>query len=154
MITVGIDPGLSGAIVAVRDGQIVGWADMPVVETVVNGKQRRRIDPHGLVHTIVEIGPVDMVVLEQAGARPGEGATSSHTNGRNFGVIEGVLACLARPYTLVTPQTWTKQMRVGSDKGAHRLEAMRLFPDQSRLFARVKDDGRADAALLAAWWQR
>lgn len=152
MITVGIDPGLSGAIVAVGDRAIVACRDMPVVETVVNGKTRRRIDPHGLVHAIVEIGPVDMVVLERAAARPGEGATSSHTNGRNFGVIEGVLAALARPHTIVAPQQWTKVMRVGSDKGAHRLEAMRLFPEQAHLFSRVKDDGRADAALLAAWW--
>jgi hypothetical protein len=29
--------------------------------------------------------------------------------------------------------------------------AMRLFPGDAHLFQRVKDDGRADAALLA-WW--
>lgn len=154
MIVIGIDPGLSGAVVVVHDGIVTRCHDTPVVETVVNGKKRRRIDPHGLVGILTSIGPVNMVVLEQAGARPGEGATSSFTNGRNFGVIEGVLATLARPYTTVAPQTWTKQMRVGPDKGNHRLEAMRLFPASADLFARVKDDGRADAALLASWWTR
>ena len=147
MKVIGVDPGLSGALVALEQNRIVGCVDMPVVEAVVNGKKRRRIDPHGLCHAIVEFGPVDIVVLEKAGARPGESAAASHTNGRNFGVIEGILAAYARPYTLVTPQQWTKAMRVGSDKGNHRLEAMRLFPDQSHLFSRVKDDGRADAEI-------
>jgi hypothetical protein len=43
-------------------------------------------------------------------------------------------------------------MGVSRDKGAHRAAAQNLFPQQASAFARVKDDGRADAALLVAWW--
>jgi hypothetical protein len=34
-------------------------------------------------------------------------------------------------------------------KDAARSEAIRRWPDKARLFARVKDDGRAEAALIA-----
>jgi crossover junction endodeoxyribonuclease RuvC len=61
---------------------------------------------------------------------------------------------MVRPVTFVRPQVWTKALGVGSDKGAHREAACRLFPTDAEQFARVKDDGRADAALLAHWWMR
>jgi crossover junction endodeoxyribonuclease RuvC len=55
---------------------------------------------------------------------------------------------------MVRPQQWTKDLGVGADKGAHREAAMRLYPGDAEQFMRVKDDGRADAALLAHWWLR
>jgi crossover junction endodeoxyribonuclease RuvC len=44
--------------------------------------------------------------------------------------------------------TWKRAMQVPSDKGACRMRAMQTFPGHSDLFRRVKDDGRAEAALL------
>jgi hypothetical protein len=43
-------------------------------------------------------------------------------------------------------------MGLHSDKGESRALAMRLWPDHGDRFARVKDDGRAEAALIAWWW--
>jgi hypothetical protein len=84
----------------------------------------------------------------------GSGATSAFAFGRGLGVIEGALASFERPTTMVRPQVWTKALGVGSDKGAHRLAAQRLWPADAQVFNRVKDDGRADAALLAHWYLR
>ena len=114
---------------------------------------RRRIAAWRLRDLLVDIGPVEMVVVEDVQGVQGSGATSAFAFGRGVGVIEGVLAGLDRPTTWVTPQRWTKDLGVGSDKGAHRLAAQRLWP-VCGLFDRVKDDGRADAALLAHWWMR
>jgi crossover junction endodeoxyribonuclease RuvC len=36
-----------------------------------------------------------------------------------------------------------------ASKDAARAEAIRRWPGQAQLFARVKDDGRAEAALIA-----
>jgi crossover junction endodeoxyribonuclease RuvC len=151
---IGIDPGVSGAIAHWSGSGMLGVHDMPTVERIVNGKKRRTVNPAAVADIITGCGPVDLVVLELAAARPGEGSVSSHTNGRNFGVVEGVLATLERPYRIVSPREWTKALGVGSDKGNHRLEAMRLFPTAADLFTRVKDDGRADAALLAHYAAR
>ena len=37
-------------------------------------------------------------------------------------------------------------------KDASRMRAMELFPTRAELFKRAKDDGRADAALIAYWY--
>jgi crossover junction endodeoxyribonuclease RuvC len=148
-LTIGIDPGVAGAIAVVSAaGEVLVW-DMPTIE--VRGK--KRISARHLRDLLVDIGPAVMVVVEDVQGVQGSGATSAFSFGRGCGVIEGVLAGLDRPVTYVSPQRWTKDLGVGSDKGAHRLAAQRLWP-LDNLFDRVKDDGRADAALLAHWWMR
>ena len=55
------------------------------------------------------------------------------------------------PITIITPQRWQKAMEVRGGKDGSRERAMQLFPMQSDLFKRKKDDGRADAALIALY---
>lgn len=150
-IVIGIDPGVSGAVAFVYpDGIQVD--DMPTVE--VRGK--RHVCPHGLLARLRhhDLLAVDAVVLEHVQGVQGTGATSAFSFGRSFGLVEGVAAGLALPLVLVRPQAWTKALGVSRDKGAHRQAAANLWPRQASLFARVKDDGRADAALLCHWWIR
>jgi crossover junction endodeoxyribonuclease RuvC len=150
-IVIGIDPGVSGAVAFVStDGIVVD--DMPAIE--VRGK--RHVCPHGLRRLLVGVDPdsVASVVLEHVQGVQGTGATSAFSFGRSFGLVEGVVAGLSLPLVLVRPQAWTKALGVSRDKGAHRQAAANLWPRQASLFARVKDDGRADAALLCHWWIR
>jgi crossover junction endodeoxyribonuclease RuvC len=72
--------------------------------------------------------------------------------GRSAGIIEGVVAALRMPHTYVTPATWTKAVGRAAGKDASRMRAMELFPDNDDWFRRAKDDGRADAALIAYWY--
>jgi crossover junction endodeoxyribonuclease RuvC len=55
--------------------------------------------------------------------------------------------------TFLTPPVWKRAIGIppGKDgaKDAARSEAIRRWPGQAGLFARVKDDGRAEAALIA-----
>ena len=149
-VTIGIDPGIAGAVAVVNAANEVLVWDMPTIE--VRGK--KRISAVHLRDLLVDIGPALMCVVEDVQGVQGSGATSAFAFGRGCGVIEGVLVALQRPVTYVTLQRWTKELGVGSDKGAHRLMAQRLWPFDADLFGRVKDHGRADAALLAHWWMR
>lgn len=151
MRVVGIDPGISGAIAVVTSG-VVACHDMPTIE--INGK--RRVDPLGIrdILATLDLEGIDAVVLEHVQGVQGTGATSAFSFGRSFGVTEGVIAGMTLPLTLVRPQAWTKALGVSRDKGQHRQAAANLWPRQAALFARVKDDGRADAALLCHWWLR
>jgi crossover junction endodeoxyribonuclease RuvC len=67
--------------------------------------------------------------------------------------IEGVLAAAGLPIAFLTPRTWKRLVGIppGKDgaKDAARSEAIRRWPQHAALFARVKDDGRAEAALIA-----
>jgi crossover junction endodeoxyribonuclease RuvC len=148
---IGIDPGVAGAIVVEANGEIAEVIDTPTIE--VRGK--RHVCPHGIREVLYGLAKCKATaVVEWVQGVQQSGATSAFNFGRGFGVIEGVLAGLGIPYVLVRPQAWTKALGVGSDKGAHRAAAMRLWPDSADLFKRAKDDGRADAALLCHWYVR
>lgn len=149
MIIMGIDPGLSGAI-AVYDtatGELM-VEDMPTVEVTRNGKAKREISAQLLAEAIAA-GYAKQAFLERVGAMPGQGVSSTFSFGRSVGMLEGVLAALDIPTTIVPPTTWQRKVNVRGGKDGSRERAMQLFPKHASLFSRKKDDGRADAALIA-----
>ena len=150
MIICGIDPGKSGAVALFRDGKLVDVQDMPMISVQVNGKDRDQQNPQALADMLYG-SKVDHVYLERVGVRPMEGAVGAFSFGRGFGQIEGILAGGNIPYTLVMPQVWKKKLGVPADKGGARQFATRMFPAFAKSFARVKDDGRAEASLIALY---
>ena len=148
--TLGIDVGLNGAIALVQDGELVGVVDMPTVTLDRNGKAKRQVSVPELVDIIKAFDP-DEAYVEKVFAMAGQGVTSVFSFGRSLGVVEGVLTTLKIKTTLMTPQTWQKGLGMTGGKDGSRARAMELFPEQTALFKRVKDDGRSDAALIALW---
>jgi crossover junction endodeoxyribonuclease RuvC len=152
MLILGIDPGLDGALAFFRvsDGNL-SVVDMPTVEVKRGKKSKREIEPATLARWVT-YGLVTHVVVERVNASPQMGVTSAFSFGRSMGVIEGIIAARSLPVTYVQPAVWTKVMRTREGKDGSRLRAIELFPNYGQLFARKKDDGRADAALLAYWY--
>ena len=153
---IGIDPGLSGAIAFLdTEKGHLSIIDMPVLEVKRNNKLKRELSPVALADIlragIGPFGPVPHSVLERVGAMPGQGVSSVFSFGRSVGIVEGVLAALMIPVTIILPQAWQKAAGVRGGKDGSRLRACELFPNYATLFARKKDDGRADAALMA-WY--
>lgn len=144
---VGIDPGISGAVAWVSDeGFLLSAMDMPTLE--VNGKAK--VNPHILASDLSFRKP-KIVVIEDVGAMPGQGVTSMFNFGYSAGILAGVCAGLGIPTVFYRPAVWKRQAGVPADKGACRQQAQRLWPG-CRAFDRVKDHGRAEAALLARWY--
>ena len=145
MLVVGIDPGRTGGIAlydSVMD-ELVGIHDMP-----------------GSVEGLVSIlsCQMDLLILENvsamtyvdsSGQTRGQGAKAAFTFGQGFGEILGVCAALHIPVKLIRPSVWKKLMGLSSDKSASREMARMKFPKDASSFNRKKDDGRAEAALLA-----
>jgi crossover junction endodeoxyribonuclease RuvC len=148
--TLGIDVGLNGAIALVVDGELISVVDMPTVTLDRNGKAKRQVSVPELVDIIKQFDPTEAYV-EKVFAMAGQGVTSVFSFGRSLGVVEGVLTTMKIKTTLMTPQTWQKGLGMTGGKDGSRARAMELFPEQTALFKRVKDDGRSDAALIALW---
>ncbi len=148
--TLGIDVGLNGAIALVVDGELISVADMPTVTLDRNGKAKRQVSVPELVQIVKDFDPTEAYV-EKVFAMAGQGVTSVFSFGRSLGVVEGVLTTMKIKTTLMTPQTWQKGLGMTGGKDGSRARAMELFPEQTALFKRVKDDGRSDAALIALW---
>jgi len=152
VIYIGIDPGLNGAIAFLdTEKGHLSVVDMPTFEVKRNNKAKREVSPHGLADVLSLSQNVAGVVLERVGAMPGQGVTSVFSFGRSVGVIEGILAAEHIPVSIVTPQAWQKAAGVRGGKDGARQRACELFPNYAGLFARKKDDGRADAACMA-WY--
>jgi len=157
MIHLGIDPGFTGAIAAIsEDGRIVVF-DAPTVKVRSGRKTHIEMDPAGMVNTLKPFVFRECHVwIEKVNTMPGQGIASSGAFMRGFGMWEGVVAALGIPYTLVHPATWKKSMMsgMGKEKDAARLRASQLFPSMAHAFARVRDDGRAEAVLIAEYGRR
>lgn len=140
----GIDPGASGAL-CLFDGYegVVECFDMPVVEI----NKKRQVNAAAVVGILRQ--QEAPVWIERVGARPGQGVTSMFNFGRSYGTIIGIVAALEMPVNFVTPQEWQKKLKVQGGKDGSRARASELMPAYAGLFARKKDDGRADAALIA-----
>lgn len=152
-VTFGIDPGLSGAVVTLIDGEPGPMLDMPV-RTV--GKWSE-VDAQQLALFLREIraahtGAYVSACIEKVGARPGDGGTSAFRFGEGAGRVQGVLEALGIPYGRAIPAVWKRHMGLlGTEKDDARLLAIRRFPSAALQLQRKKDSGRADALLIALW---
>lgn len=152
MIILAIDPGAKGALAFFDpDAGTLEIVDTPTVEVKRGAKIKNEISAQMLAAIIQARKPLQAVV-EKVGAMPGQGVSSMFQFGRGVGMIEGVLAALQIPVTYVAPQSWQKSVGARSGKDGNRQRAAELFPAYASSFARAKDDGRADAALMA-WWR-
>ena len=153
-IVLGIDPGAHGAIA--RLDVVHGLFtvdDMPTALVKVGKGNKTRIMV-SLLAQLIRYDRPDHAYIEAVSARPGQGVTSVFAFGQVLGQIEGVLAALGVPVTYVQPRAWKKAFSLSADKGTSRARAMQLWPAQAALFARVKDDGRAEAALIGLYGLR
>ena len=147
---VAIDIGIEGAIATLTsDERLVDVSDMPCLR---DGPAGRRAINAPLLAEIVAKSHASLAFVEYVGARPGEGAVGAFSFGRAKGIIEGVMAALGIPVTFIAPAAWKNRagIKPGKEgaKDAARSEAIRRWPAHAALFARVKNDGRAEAALI------
>ena len=153
MVTyIGIDPGLSGAVGVVSANGV--WAyDTPVLW--VEGKRKYHAGAMALLlKPFVDVEC--LVVLEAVHSMPKQGVASSFTFGEGLGMWKGIVAAFELPLELPSPQRWKKEIMadMGRDKDASILKAIQLFPTIASQLSRKKDDGRAEALLLAEYGRR
>ena len=147
----GIDPGLSGAVAFIRPDAAHPPNRLAVFDAPLVGGE---FDGVAFAKLLAERLP-DMVAIEHAFSRPGQGVSSTFKFGKTFGQALGVIQALGIPYELVSPSVWKKHFKISpsSPKDASRLVCKRLYPGAD--IPLKKHHGRADAILIAHYaWQR
>ncbi len=142
-----IDPGMTGAVAFLATDSLerVSVYDMPVVGS--------EVETASLARLLREHAPV-FGLVEQVGPMPRDGAVQAFRFGAAYAAAKLTVSMSGFPLHLVTPQVWKKHFRLsgGTDgKEAARALALRMFPASASVFARKKDHGRAEAALLARY---
>lgn len=139
MIFLGIDPGKQGAIAAFdTDSRTISVTDMP--------------DTTAALHDHVAGLPYLTGCMVEKPFYPRMiGVTNATRIAQAYGTLIGALQWKSIPFQEVRPVKWKAAMDLSSSKSASREKASQMFPDQADLFKRVKDDGRAEAVLLAVY---
>jgi crossover junction endodeoxyribonuclease RuvC len=148
-MSIGIDPGLHGALAYVgKDGLGIKLWGMPLKDSTLDLRA---------IWLILQSHSNTPAYLEGVHAFPGQGVSSSFKFGQVFGMVEGLLAASNAPYSIVTPQAWQKIL----GDGAHPKERVRQFCEVQwglDVFipprGRVPHQGMMDAACIAEYGRR
>tara|TARA_B100000427_G_scaffold111521_1_gene92466 strand:- start:3731 stop:4222 length:492 start_codon:yes stop_codon:yes gene_type:complete len=158
MLIIGIDPGISGAICFFENGEVIQVIDMP---TMAEGKKnKRQVNGRQIFNEISKMinkysNKEISVVVEQVSAMPGQGVTSMFNFGQSYGVIKGICAAMQLPIFFVRPAKWKKHFNlINSQKDASRAKAIDMFPNISSLLSKKKDANKADAILIASFFEK
>ena len=156
MLIIGIDPGISGAICFFENGEIKDVIDMP---NMAEGKKnKKQINGPQLFNEldrrIQNIQKKNIsVVVERVSAMPGQGVTSMFNFGQSFGVIKGICSAMQLPIYFISPSKWKKYFNlIKTSKDASRAKAIEIFPYISTKLQRKKDSNKAEAILIASFF--
>ena len=154
MIIIGIDPGITGAISVLENKKIIDVYDTP---TMIDGKKnKKQVNGSQVTNIIKERINNDkevVVVVEQVNAMPGQGVTSMFNFGQSFGVIKGICSALSLPIYFVRPNKWRKHFNlINTNKDASRTKVIQIYPEISNKLSRKKDSNKADAILIARYF--
>ena len=157
MFIIGIDPGINGAICFFENGQVRDVIDMPTMQD--GKKNKKQVNGNQIFNEISiriqNISKKDInVIVEQVSAMPGQGVTSMFNFGQSFGVIKGICSAMELPIFYVRPAKWKKHFNlINSEKDASRTKVIDMFPRISNKLSRKKDNNKADAILIAQYFE-
>jgi crossover junction endodeoxyribonuclease RuvC len=156
MLIIGIDPGINGAICFFENGEVKEILDMP---NMAEGKKNKRQINGPQIYNeiskrIINISKKEVVVvIEQVSAMPGQGVTSMFNFGQSFGVLKGICSAMQLSMHFVRPAKWKKYFNlIKTEKDASRTKVIEIFPYISSQLSRKKDSNKADAILIASFY--
>lgn len=154
MRILGVDPGAYGALALIdSSGRILELSDMPILKVRRGKTDKAEVDGYALGDMLRSWG-IDLAFIEQVGGMTGQSPSASFNFGRSEGIVEGAIKFLRVRVESVPPATWKRFMRLRGGKDDSRAMAIRMWPKWSQKFARKKDDGRAEACLIAEYGRR
>ena len=162
----GIDPGITGGLAYIGQDGTVDVRDMPVFDDGLSDKPRktksgrkksttsgRQPDPY-VIGDLIRLWQPSAIYIEKVRAMPKhgqrEGTTSMFNFGTSAGVVFGAAGALGVPVWFVEAPRWKRdQGLIGKTKDASRLLAIKKYPRVASNLKRKKDNGRAEALLIA-----
>ena len=173
-VALGIDPGLKGGFalvgpqyLAVDGGDpyraaVLEAGNMPLFK---DEAKTMTSNPHVVHVEVLKEAMANMkamalhrritfgVIVEKAQAMPKQGVVAMFNYGFGYGqvIATATLVCGGHRVWTVAPAIWKRDLGLtGQDKRGSRKLATQIFGD-SEQWPRAKDDGVAEAALIAYW---
>jgi crossover junction endodeoxyribonuclease RuvC len=136
------DPGLNGAWAALGfNGEFLEAGELPRFD--------KSLDAKSISDLLMMFKPAT-IVIENVGAMPGQGVSSTFKFGVAYGICIGAAGGIGAAISFVTPGRWKKHFRlIGKPKDAARELAIHTYPEAASRLTLKKHCGRADALLMA-----
>lgn len=147
MMYLGIDPGFSGAWGMIdHNGKYQSCGDMlhndkHILSRAVWAEMCQAVDRQDLE-----------IIVESVHSMPRQGVASTFKFGMAYGAAISLAERFNCPWHLVAPKKWKKLLGLDSDKDNSLELARSLWPNAP--LSRKKDNGRAEALLLAEYLRR
>lgn len=166
MRMLGIDPGLTGALSLVDD--VTGESDViPMPTRVISSKmvkvkkgkkagqkrlkETRIVDGKAVADWVEKKNP-DRATCERVSSMPEQGVVSVFTFGRAFGAVVAAVEAMNVRVNYVGPAEWKRAAGlIGKNKAASLTLARKRYKQSANLLRRAKDDGLAEALLIAGY---
>lgn len=154
-LIIGVDPGKYGALALWQPGATTAViADMPITDGEVDPTELGQII-RAFQRTALSLNQDILAVVEKVHSRPRQAGVFGF--GMSTGIVHGVLGCSGIKIDTLPPNLWKPRMGLRRNpdeadatyKTRSRELASRLLPDVAGDFKRMKDDGRAEACLIA-----
>lgn len=171
-IILGIDPGFSGALTALKFDEkesfdapkLLALWDLPI--DLCGGSSglslgaspgRPEIDGRKLTDLILSLPQRPITAfIERVGSSPQMGVVSAFRFGQGEGVVCGVCNGLGIKIRKITPQVWKSHFELNTNKKLSLLKIKELYPSTHHHYFKLNQhDGRAESALIAHFgWQK
>lgn len=155
---VACDPGISGAL-ALWDWT-TGRLDvtrMPTQTRQIAGRKLRTVIDEGEVlssfQAFAAMGATHLFI-EAVGGLPGQSAPAAFSFGQGYGTVRVAALAAGMAIEAIPPAVWKQALKVPRDKHAARQRASEMIPTHRHLWPLAKDDGIAEAALLALYGEK
>jgi crossover junction endodeoxyribonuclease RuvC len=152
------DPGLSGALAlwCWKTGRL-DVVRMPVQQKQIAGRKLRTVIDEGEVlssfQAFAAMGATHLFI-EAVGGLPGQSAPAAFNFGQGYGAVRVAALAAGLALEAVPPAVWKQALKVPKDKHAARHRASEMIPTHRHLWSMAKDDGLAEAALLALYGEK
>lgn len=147
-----MDPGFSGALALYDIGSacLAGLWDMPVA-TQKKGKTGKKSLDLPLLCDIIALHQKEILIaaIEKVHSLPNDGHVGAFNFGVQFGALKGILASNLVRTVAIEPGVWKSALGLSSNKKDSLNRARAQFTSHLHYFKRQKDEGRAEAALIA-----
>lgn len=148
-LVVGIDLGAAGAASLLDgDGHLLDVRDLPVLDD--GPRARPTVSASGFAGILREWRP-ERAVVEFVSSRPTDSPASAFAFGMARATVMSTLEVLEVSAGFITVPAWKRTVGIGAGRGQKstaRAEATRRWPRHAATFAKAKDDGRAESALI------
>lgn len=152
------DPGLTGGLAIYHPAtKALSVKAMPTMLKGRKGKPPLKVlDEVTLLHLFIGWGLMGCGVfyVEAVGGRPGQSGSAAFNFGHGYGALRMAALAAGMRIETVAPAVWKAAMRAPKDKTASRHRASELFPGCAGLWPLKKDDGLAEASMLALYGSR